>query len=98
MYKNFSIFTYSTKINGFMESVPLKIKCKKLASGKCQVQFDALINKNEYRGYLLTNPGDTLKEVMATINSRLSQPDVLHQHLYHVGSGKGLGLFLYKAK
>lgn len=78
-------------------SVPVKIYCKKLSSGKCQVKFYTLINQHSYHGYLLTNPKDKLKDVMATINQKIKQKDVLNQHLYCIGKQNDQDFFLYKS-
>lgn len=78
-------------------SMPVKIVCKKLSSGKCQVKFYTHINNHPYYGYLLTNPQDKLKDVMATINYKLKQKDALHQHLYSIGKSKNQDFFLYKS-
>jgi len=77
--------------------MPLKIYCKKLSSGKCQVKFYTFINDHSYHGYLLTNPKDRLKDVMATINDKIKQKDAIHQHLYSIGKQKDQYFFLYKS-
>lgn len=78
-------------------SLPIKIHCKKLSSGKCQVKFSAQVNDHPYYGYLLTNPQDKLKDVMAIINNKLKQKDALHQHLYCIGKASDRDFFLYKS-
>lgn len=77
--------------------VPLKIYCKKLPSGKCQVKFHTYINDHSYHGYLLTNPKDRLKDVMATINDKIKHKDAIHHHLYSIGKQKEQDFLLYKS-
>lgn len=72
--------------NGFK----LKLKSKKLNSGKCQVKFFVSAHKEKDKyGYLLVDSKTTLKDVVAQISSRLSMmrhADLYHHsHLYSVG-------------
>jgi len=78
-------------------SMPVKIRCKKLSSGKCQVKFFTMRNNVNYYGYMLTNPDDKLKDVIATINNEFKQKDVLHRHLYSIGQKDNQHFLLYKA-
>ena len=68
----------------------LKLSCKKISSGKCQVRFQAKFNaEKQFYGYFLTSPDDTLKDVVKQLNHRLDSlegsKDPLHSHLYSIG-------------
>lgn len=68
----------------------LKIKAKKLPSGKLQVKFSANTTKNkELYGYLLVESKTTLKDVVTGIHDKLyemqSLNDYYHHHLYTIG-------------
>ena len=72
---------------------PFKIKLhsKKLESGKFQVKFYATRSTEgqDLYGYVLVDPGDTLKRVVTNIKSRLSlmeeANEYYHTHLFAVG-------------
>ena len=52
----------------------LRITSKKLKSGKCQVKFDAVIQKKKKMyGYVLADSGETLKNVISQIVDRLEK-------------------------
>ena len=68
----------------------LKLKAKKLESGKLQVKFfSTFINHKEIYGYMLVESKTTLKEVVEGIYDKLNQiqhhQDYYHSHLYSVG-------------
>ncbi|MEM6525115.1 MAG: hypothetical protein AAGF85_10225 [Bacteroidota bacterium] len=55
-----------------MSSYKLKLKSKRLKSGKCQIQFFVRSgNIDTYYGYLLAESGTTLKEVVGRIESKV---------------------------
>jgi hypothetical protein len=77
----------------------LKLSCKKIGSGKCQVRFQAKLNSERlYYGYFLTNPEEKLKDVVTQLNNRLSllkgYHDPFHFHLYSVGKKQKLEDFI----
>ncbi|MEO1050131.1 MAG: hypothetical protein AAFX87_05885 [Bacteroidota bacterium] len=61
----------------------IKITSQRLKSGKYQVKFHAMApEKKSFYGYILAEPGTTLKEVVANIKKKLNllkKPD----HYYH---------------
>lgn len=68
----------------------LKLKSKKLGSGKLQVKFfSTFLNQKEIYGYLLVESKTTLKEVVEEIYNKLNRiqedQDYYHSHLYSVG-------------
>ena len=68
----------------------LKITSKKLKSGRFQVKFYATIKKRkELYGYLLVEPGESLREVVVKIRERLAvlehSIEHRHFHLYNIG-------------
>lgn len=68
----------------------LRIHSKKLASGRYQVKFFAVLhNGKELYGYLLVGAGETLKDVILQIRKRLRILDVTTDagnfHLYQIG-------------
>jgi len=68
----------------------LKLSCKKIKSGKCQVRFKAEVNPGRFfYGYYLASPNDKLKDVVSQLNERLSllqrDCDPFHFHLYSIG-------------
>ena len=72
-----------------MSELPIRIFCKKLDSGKCQVKFSANLNhKRKIHGYKITNPDDKLKDVMHDIRLNLmdiiNKDDYIHDHLYSI--------------
>ncbi len=68
----------------------LKINSKKLQSGKCQVKFCASLSDNRERyGYVLAEPGSTLREVVIRIVTLLMRgKNAMENHLYSVGARK----------
>ena len=69
----------------------IKIYSKKLPSGNCQVKFYLTTqNGNPYYGYILVEPGKTVRYIVETILKKLDgidQPDeYYHKHLYNVGT------------
>ena len=78
-----------------MNDLNIRILCKKLDSGKCQVKFSAnLHKKRKVHGYKVTNPDDKLKDVMQDIRlnliSILNKEDFYHDHLYSIGKVKNV--------
>ena len=71
-----------------MKPYKLKLKSKRLGSGKCQIKFFVSSEERQhYYGYLLTEAGTTLKEVVDKIEKRLRSEeagDRFHQHLYNL--------------
>lgn len=68
----------------------LKLTSKKLRSGKCQVKFYASVErKKSLYGYVLADAGETLKDVVEKIVSRLDQvksrDSFHHINLYSIG-------------
>lgn len=68
----------------------LRITSKKLKSGKCQVKFHAdMEKKRKMYGYMLTDSGETLKNVVEKIMVRLekvkNRDNFHHINLYSVG-------------
>lgn len=68
----------------------LKLKAKKLKSGKLQVKFTTNTIKNrELYGYLLVESKTTLKDVVTGIQDKLAEMhnlnDYYHNHLYTIG-------------
>jgi hypothetical protein len=54
------------------DGIQLSIESKKLRSGKCQIKFQTYgLLKEGYYGYLLTEDGKSLKEIIMEIKSRL---------------------------
>lgn len=71
----------------------LKLNCKKLNSGKCQVKFEVRIRpKRQFYGYLITQPEEKLKDVVRDITDKLSAlrnvNDPYHQRLYSIGKAE----------
>ncbi|MFA0963582.1 hypothetical protein AB9P05_17390 [Roseivirga sp. BDSF3-8] len=73
----------------------LKLKPKKLSSGRCQVRFEVQTGKsgatpiyNAAYGYYLAEPGATLKEVVEAIQQKLGDAEdkdrLYHDNLYHL--------------
>lgn len=55
-----------------MNDYKLKLKSKRLKSGKCQIQFFVSSgNMQTHYGYLLAEAGTTLKEVVFRIESKV---------------------------
>jgi hypothetical protein len=73
-------------------SLRLKLSSKRLPSGNYQVKFtiDHTSNRPVY-GYLLAEPGTTLKEVIANIRHEvegaLQKDFYFHSHLYSLRGG-----------
>ena len=68
----------------------LKLFSKKLSSGNYQIRFQAALpeDKNMY-GYMLVQPGTTLKWVVQRIVTKLKKAhrsDFQQEHLYALGS------------
>ena len=79
-----------------IESNSLKLKARKLSSGKCQVKFSFTAKEEEnWYGYMLTEPGETLRDVVNKITEdlgRIISTDPfygLQAHLYSL-SGREL--------
>ncbi len=54
------------------DGIELSIESKKLRSGKCQIKFHTYgLLKEGYYGYMLTDGGKSLKEIIMEIKSRL---------------------------
>ena len=69
----------------------IKIYSKKLPSGNSQVKFYLTTqNGNPYYGYILVEPGKTVRYIVETILKKLDgidPPDsYYHKHLYNVGT------------
>lgn len=72
------------------EDYDLKVTCKKLPSGRCQVKFFATKKAtNNIYGYTLVEPETTLKEVVRAIKIKLRETQkadiYYHSHLYDLG-------------
>lgn len=71
-----------------MHDYKLKLISKRLLSGKCQIKFYVSSSeKPKYYGYLLTDSGATLKEVVKKIENRLRLEEsrsVFPDHLYNL--------------
>ncbi|MFY0606833.1 MAG: hypothetical protein JXR10_08960 [Cyclobacteriaceae bacterium] len=78
----------------FDSEYALKLKSKKLKSGKCQVKFFATIQeRKDLYGYVLVDANKTLKDVVINIKEKLNTirqtREFHHLHLYSIGkSGK----------
>lgn len=73
----------------------LKITSKKLKSGKCQVKFQASMEKKKkLYGYVLAESGETLKNVVEQIMARLdrvkNRDNFHHINLYSIGCGQAM--------
>lgn len=71
----------------------LKLQSKKLKSGKVQVKFSITSSAhNDCYGYVLTDAATTLKEVVNSIQLKLSllkdADQYYHQHLYSLNKSK----------
>lgn len=67
----------------------LKLLSKRLRSGKCQIKFIVSSDMEERMyGYLLTESGTTLKDVVSKIEERVRQTvnkdRYNHRHLYNL--------------
>ncbi len=72
------------------ETQKLKIYSKRLSSGKSQVKFFLTSRRGKaYYGYMLVDPGSTIRNVMEAILHKLQDIDCpdryYHRHLYHIG-------------
>lgn len=80
--------THDLFFEGEEEGMPLKIYSKKLPSGKCQVKFYA--GQNAWYGYVLVEPGRTLRDVVKEIQQILhdSRSPALYyqQNLYNLAA------------
>jgi hypothetical protein len=89
----------------FKNQFNLRLSCKKISSGKCQVKFQVKMASDAYYGYFLTRPEEKLKDVMHRLNGQLSMlkssRDPFHTHLYsigkHGGNTKDIVIFRSKA-
>lgn len=73
----------------------LKLLSKRLQSGKCQIKFVVSSDTTEKMyGYLLTESGTTLKDVVAKIErkvrQRVSGDRYYHHHLYNLADRPSL--------
>lgn len=71
----------------------LRIRSKKLNSGRYQVKFFATVHqKKDLYGYLLVESDETLKSVISKIRKRLKRleglPEYQHIHLYNIGHSR----------
>ncbi len=74
---------YGTKKNDYR----IRLKAKKLKSGKCQVKFNATVCQKEVYGYVLVPANQSLRQVLSAIKSRLDQmvnSDIHHIHLFSI--------------
>ncbi|MGB5927823.1 MAG: hypothetical protein WBH03_06590 [Cyclobacteriaceae bacterium] len=83
---------YPTASQGYK----LKLRPKKLSSGRCQVKFEVrtatysrtTTGPTSAYGYYLAEPGATLKEVVEKIRERLAsarnKDRLYHDNLYHL--------------
>lgn len=74
----------------FNDDYSLRLKSKKLKSGKCQVKFYATIKeRKDMYGYVLVDSDKTLKDVVINIKEKLrairQTRDFHHLHLYSIG-------------
>jgi hypothetical protein len=86
----------------------LKMKTRRLASGKCQVQFTVSARqKDDWYGYIIAEPKESLREVVGKIEygvKKLLQKDPFYgmqSHLYDLGKENQVGyrrIFLFKNK
>ncbi len=71
-----------------MKAYKLKLKSKRLKSGKCQIQFFVSSDNTEtHYGYLLAESGTTLKEVVGRIESKVKtaiNPGDRHRRLFNL--------------
>ncbi|MEM7107016.1 MAG: hypothetical protein AAF519_02230 [Bacteroidota bacterium] len=71
-----------------MSNYKLKLKSKRLKSGKCQIQFFVSSgNRPTHYGYLLAESGTTLKEVVGRIESKVKvvfSSDYPNSHLFNL--------------
>jgi hypothetical protein len=88
-------------------NTPLKLSAKKLKSGKCQVRFSFTASENDgWYGYMLADPGETLKDVVGKIRYGLGKMVSndpfygLQSHLYHLEANQEQQrrLFLFRQK
>lgn len=75
------------------DGIQVKIKTKRLKSGKCQVKFAVEgIGEDDYYGYLLVDAESTLKEVVHEIKGRISGIGDLgtwyQRHLFSIQQGR----------
>lgn len=72
-----------------MESPKLRLKSKKLASGKFQINFTTEGAPENYYGYLLAEPFTPLQEVIAKIHRHVDgmsdRPKYFQRNLYSLG-------------
>lgn len=72
----------------------LKLCSKKLHSGRCQIKFYVTPpeEQDSFYGYLLAEPGSTLREVVEEIEhhvrKRTSHLQHHHEHLFNLGRRK----------
>lgn len=74
------------------DGLQLKIECKKLKSGKCQVRFQTHgLLQEEFYGYTLVEGEKTLKDVVREIKARLVRIGKLdhyyQQNLFSINLG-----------
>ena len=75
------------------EGIQVKIKTKRLKSGKCQVKFAVEdFAEEDYYGYMLVEADSTLKEVVHEIKARISKIGDLgtyyQRHLFSIQQGR----------
>lgn len=66
----------------------IRLKSKKLTSGRYQVKFQAIVNEKDIYGYLLVDPQVTLFKVVKKIKCTLlgveQSRDYQHLHLFNI--------------
>lgn len=72
-----------------MEAAKLKLKSKKLVSGKFQVNFSTEGNQPNFYGYLLAEPFTPVQEVIDKINRHVDsmndRPKYFQRNLFSLG-------------
>lgn len=74
-----------------MNKYKLSLASKRLTSGKCQIKFTVTESELQImHGYMLSEAGTTLKEVVTKIEDRVklsaSADRFYHSHLYNLSS------------
>ncbi len=85
-----------------MNDYKLSILSKRLQSGKCQIKFEvSKIDDKVMHGYLLSEAGATLKEVVRRIEQQvkvsMSYDRLYHSHLYNLHERQqGIDVVIFK--
>lgn len=85
-----------------MNEYKLKLRSKKLKSGKCQIRFELFERRrSSYYGYILSEGKTPLREIIQVIYSKIrliQYGDSFHDHLFHLERRKypQQPLILYK--